>query len=277
VDNADHVDLQQPWFELLRDVRDTAGLSRRQVAGRAALSEETIRAYELGRRHPSNASLHSLLDALAADPVRRNAILEGAGFAPSDEWVGRQAPRPDHSLAEALADIETYTWPAHVNSEFFEVLGANRVMQRLWGVDLSAMPSAVERNMMMGLSTPRWADHVVNWDEAMGMVASMLKGGYGDDVVGADGPNPYFSAVIDHFLTGDPGYVGRFLRIWADAEPAVHKWRFAFPVTWRVDGLPDMHFRVSVNPANFADYMTFSEWIPLDAPTWQALSLLTEL
>jgi hypothetical protein len=147
-------------------------------------------------------------------------------------------------------------------------------MQQLWGVDLSAMPSAVERNMMMGLSDPRWADHVVNWDQAMGMVASMLKGGYGEDVVGSDGTNPYLQAVIERFLEGDAGYVGRFLRIWAEAEPAVHKWRFSFPITWRVDGLPEMRFKVSVNPANFTDYMTFSEWLPLDAATWTALAQL---
>ena len=274
--DAEHVPLQRPWFELLRDVRDTAGVSRREAGARAGLSEESVRAYELGRRHPSHDSLRALLDALAADPLRRNAILQGAGFAPSEEWVGRQADRPDHSLSEALAEIRTYPWPAHVNSEFFEVLGANAVMERLWGVDLSAMPSAVERNMMIGLSTPRWADHVVNWDQAMGMVASMLKGGYGDDVVSPDGANPYFAAVIERFLTGDPGYVGRFLRIWADATPAVHKWRFGFPLTWRVDGLPDMHFRVSVNPVNFSDYMTISEWLPLDAQTWTALDALSD-
>jgi hypothetical protein len=35
-----------------------------------------------------------------------------------------------------------------------------------------------------------------------------------------------------------------------------------------------MRFLVVVSPANLHDYMTFNEWVPVDAATWHALTLL---
>ncbi len=256
---------------LLREVREAARLSRRDLAARAAVSEESIRSYESGRRTPSRSALVQLLDRLSVDPMRRGEIIEAFGYSEDAVMVGTQADSPFHSLDEALVDIATLPWPAHVNTEFFEVVGANAAMQRLWQVDLGTLGRAVERNMMIGLCTPRWADRIENWDEAMRLCAAILKGGYGDQIVGPDGPNPYFEAVINRFLQGDPGYVQRFLAIWADVTPHVNKWRFAFPITWCTADGARLRFRVSVNPVNLDRYMTISEWLPLDAETWQSL------
>lgn len=259
------------WFDLLRAARTETGLSRRATAARVALSAETIRSYEEGRRRPSRTSLHALLDGLDVDPMRRAQIIEAVGFTLSSPFVGRQAPAPDYTLREAAADIATYPWPAHVNTEVFEVVAVNRSLEVLWGVDLSAIPSAVERNMLIALTEPQWADHIVNWDEAMRLVAAMLRGGYGDDLVGPASTHPYVSAVVERLLTGATPYVQRFVSIWATSEPTVQKWRFAFPIVWRLDSGDEMRFRVSVNPASIERYMTITEWIPVDAPTWQLL------
>ncbi|WP_159083672.1 helix-turn-helix domain-containing protein [Nocardioides terrigena] len=258
---------EPPWFELLRTARTEAGLSRRATAERVALSVETIRSYEDGRRRPSRSSLHALLDGLDVDPMRRAQIIEAVGFAVPSSFVGRQAQAPDYTVHEAAADIATYPWPAHVNTEVFEVVAVNQPMEALWGVDLAAIPSAVERNMLIALTEPRWADHIVNWDEAMRLVAAMLRGGYGDDLTA----HPYVGAVVERLLTGATPYVQRFVSIWATTEPAVQKWRFSFPITWRLDSGDELRFRVSVNPASMERYITISEWIPVDAATWTLL------
>jgi transcriptional regulator with XRE-family HTH domain len=262
-----------PWGDQLRAAREAVGLSRAALAERSGVSGESLRAYETGRRRPTRAGLTAVLDGLALDPATRNTILRDAGFSPDGTWIGQQADQPDHSLEEAVAVIERTAWPMHVNTETFQVLAANQAAQRVWGVDLAVeYPDPIDRNMLAILSTPRFADRILNWDEAMAMAAAMVKGGYGGTVVETAEANPYLSAVIERFLEGDPGYVQRFLRIWADTEPHVRKWRFSFPITWARDTGEPLRFEVLVSPANFSDYMTFSDWIPLDATTWQALN-----
>jgi hypothetical protein len=124
------------------------------------------------------------------------------------------------------------------------------------------------------LTTRRFGDPLVNWDAAVTMFASMVKGGYGAEAIHDDGPNSYLAAVTERLLSGDPRYVQRFLKIWNDATGEVRKWRFTYPVVWQRDDLPEMRFLVVVSPANLHDYMTFNDWVPVDAATWQALGLL---
>ncbi len=263
------------WTVLLRQSRQAAALSRDDVARRSGISAESLRAYETGRRRPSREMLNAVLDALAVDPARRNAILRGAGFIDDATWVGRQADNPEYSLDEAVAHMSEVPWPAHINSESFEVLAANDLIQALWGIDMVAeFPDPVDRNLAAVLTTPRFADCVVNWDDAARMFASMVKGGYGTEAIHDDGPNSYLAAVTERLLSGDPQYVQRFLRIWNDATGEVRKWRFTYPLVWQRGDLPEMRFLVVVSPANLHDYMTFNEWVPVDAATWHALTLL---
>jgi transcriptional regulator with XRE-family HTH domain len=271
------VPAESDWTLLLRQSRQAAALSRDDVARRCGVSAESLRAYETGRRRPSRDTLNAVLDALAVDPARRNAILRGAGFTDDATWVGRQADSPEYSFDEATALMREVPWPAHINSETFEVLAANDLIQAVWGIDMVAeFPDPVDRNMAAMLTTRRFGDPLVNWDAAVTMFASMVKGGYGAEAIHDDGPNSYLAAVTERLLSGDPSYVQRFLRIWNDATGEVRKWRFTYPVVWQRDDLPEMRFLVIVSPANLHDYMTFNDWVPVDAATWQALGLLAD-
>jgi transcriptional regulator with XRE-family HTH domain len=268
---------ESDWTLLLRQSRQAAALSRDDVARRCGVSAESLRAYETGRRRPSRDTLNAVLDALAVDPARRNAILRGAGFTDDATWVGRQADNPEYSFDEAVALMREVPWPSHLNSETFEVLAANDLIQAVWGIDMVAeFPDPVDRNMAAMLTTRRFGDPLVNWDAAVTMFASMVKGGYGTEAIHDDGPNSYLAAVTERLLSGDPRYVQRFLKIWNDATGEVRKWRFTYPVVWQRDDLPEMRFLVIVSPANLHDYMTFNDWVPVDAATWQALGLLAD-
>jgi transcriptional regulator with XRE-family HTH domain len=260
---------------LLRQSREAAALSRDDVARRSGVSAESLRGYETGRRRPSRDTLNAVLDALAVDPARRNAILRGAGFIDDATWVGRQADRPDYSFDEAAALMRSVPWPSHINSETFEVLAANDLMQAVWGADLvGEFPDPVDRNMAAVLTTRRFGDCLLNWDDAVAMFASMVKGGYGAAAINDDGPNTYLAAVTERLLSGDARYVQRFLSIWNDAVGEVRKWRFTYPVVWQRDELAVLRFLVVVSPANLRDYMTFNDWVPVDAATWTALESL---
>jgi transcriptional regulator with XRE-family HTH domain len=275
VDSGDPNSDDTDWKVLLRQSREAASLSRLEAARRSGLSPETLRAYETGRRHPSREALDGLLDSLAVDPARRNRILRGAGYRDDATWVGKQAEAPMYSLDEARRHIDTVAWPAHVNSEAFEVLAANSLMQRLWGSDIeSEFPDPVDRNLVGVLSTKRFGDCVVNWDEAVAIFASMVKGGYGEEALFDDRANPYLAAVTARLLAGEPHYVQRFLKVWAETTGSIYKWRFTYPVVWQRGDQPLMRFQVVVSPANLDDYMTFNDWIPVDAATWEALAAL---
>ena len=131
------------WYQHLRELRETEGLTQRELGERAGVSEASVRAYETGRRHPRGETLSALLRALGTEPIARIRILEGAGFAPQGGVVGEAPIGPDYSIEEASAEIHSYPWPAHLNNEMFEVLDANSLMQAVWGVDFAIERVAV--------------------------------------------------------------------------------------------------------------------------------------
>jgi len=79
------------WNTQLREARRSLGLSHEELAKRAGMSAASLRAYELGRRHPTREHLSSLLRAMKFDLRSRNEALISGGFAPS-RWRRRPAP-----------------------------------------------------------------------------------------------------------------------------------------------------------------------------------------
>lgn len=260
--------MDESWHQQLRSAREAADCTQRGLAERAAVSESSVRAYESGRRHPTREALSAILRALAVEPIRRNQILESAGYAPEAGVIGAAPTGPDYTLEEAVAEINTYPWPAHLNNEMFEVLAANPLMQAVWGVDLAnERHSALERSFVVAMSEPRFADHIKNWDELMLLISRMLKGSHSEEGIDESGPNPYLATVAQKFLMGDSRYVQRFLQIWISAPPLVQKRRFVAPMQWEHDELGPMKFMMVINPANMESYMTFIEWMPCDGET----------
>ena len=264
------------WRKRLKQARTKLGLSRRALAERVGISGETVRGYEQARRKPSRARLVAVLDALQFDRGWRNEILLDAGFAPDG-----LAQRPSNIGAwmftedEASSEIATYEWPAFVLTERAQVVAANPLVQRLWGVDMELeYPDPLERNLLAVASDPRFADRCLNWDEVIALLIGTFKT-YHRQPESIEEPTPYFAAALSRFLAGDPKYVARFAELWEAAPESVAvKIRWTYAVVWKIEGVGVMHFRGTASAANESDGLTFHDWIPLDAPTWHALSML---
>src|SRR5690606_4365543 len=199
------------WAEQLKELRLSLKLSRQALAALAGVSPQTIKAYELGLRSPSQANLTAILDALRADRYLRNDILIGAGFAPDG---GRLGPANDDymfTLEEAREAIMGRPWPAHVNNELMEVLAANELMQRVWDVDLDReYNTPVERHMLTVAATPRFADRILNGKEMVSVGIAVMKGHHRGPERTPEGTSQYFQAVIQRLFEGDPHYRAEF-------------------------------------------------------------------
>ncbi len=259
------------WRRQLRSARKMLGLNLRAVAARAGLSYETVRGYENGRRTPRRESFVLVLDAMGLGHVERRLLMASAGFAPEDR--GARSPGETwYSADEAVEETRRFRWPAFVLDEFARVVGANDAAQRLWGVDLRhEFLDPVARNLLSVASDPRFAERCVNWDEAIGAIVAVFKA---HDWAPAriESPPPYFGAVLERFLQGDPAYVARFAEIW-QAAPDVwqKKARWTYPVVWQQPGVGVMRFEAITTSASDVEGLAFNDWIPLDAATWDAL------
>ncbi len=260
------------WAALLRKARRDIGLSRPALAEGAGVSAQTVKAYELGFRRPSRALLASLLDVLEVDRRLRNEILVGAGFAPDGERLGPHNPDYMYTVDEARALIAGLPWPSHVTSELMEVVAANRVAQRLWGVDLEReLLGPVERNLATFATNPRFADRVTNWDALVAVAIGVLKGHHRGAVPLPETATAYFAAVIERVFDGNPRYVRRLLDLWDRVPPRTAKIRWFYDVHWADRVAGEMRFRVSVAVADEPGGLMFHDWIPVGAETWTRL------
>ncbi len=263
------------WSQSLRTLREKENLTREQLAVLASVAPATVKAYELGHRNPSRHLLIALLAALKADMYTRAAVLEGAGFAPDGLTPSERLPDDFFSYEEAVLEIDRSPFPSCLSNEVMEVIAANGLMQRVWEVDFAHdMRDPFERSMMSMLSFPSVAEHIENWDEAVGLAISIVKGHYGGEAAFTPA-NPYFAAAIDHFLKGDPHYVQRFLTLWGTTPARQRKLRFSYPVTWRHSRVGRLRFTVQANPADARGGIVFNDWIPLDGATWDGLAILS--
>lgn len=265
------------WGRQLQFARKELGLTREQFAARANISAAAVRAYETNRRNASRAQVEKLVAALEIDRGWGNRILVAAGFTP--DGLDRRPDDVDawwYTPEEAAAAIEQYEWPAFVLSERTEVLSANTLAQKLWGVDMRyEYLDPVERNLLSVATTPRFADHVANWDEALTTIVRGFKNYHHGGGEFLESPTPYFAAVLKRFLEGDPKYVGRLLSIWQNApDTSIAKIRWTYRVVWDDDEAGRLQFRSVVSPGNESDGISFNDWIPLDDASWRALEAI---
>jgi transcriptional regulator with XRE-family HTH domain len=263
------------WRKRLRHARKTLGLSQKTLATLAGLSYETVRGYENGHRRPRREHLADVLSALRLEHVERRRIIEDAGFAPDPRVDAALMARISHTIESATAECERHGWPAFVTNEFADVVGANTVVQRLWGIEMPGFGSGlVERNLLSVASDRRFADHLLNWEEAMTVILSVFKA-HDWAPENIEQPGPYLSAVLERFLAGDKRYVGRLIELWQQAPITwERKEHWSYPIIWKGSGTTFMRFDAIVTSASLVDGLTINDWIPLDAPTWRALGQL---
>ena len=266
--------MAKEWSRRLRDARESLGLSRSELAARASLSGETIRAYETGKRNATAPTLRAIIDALGLEQVERNQVLTAAGFAPEGPPLAPEVTAGYvFTVEEAALQIEEYAWPSMVINESMEIVAANQVAQRLWSIDLfREFPNPVDRNLLTVASDPRFGGKVVNWDEAVGTAIAVLKGHHRGAETEPEGTSAYFAEVIQRFSAGDPEFVGRFVRLWQDVQPRMPKVRWSYPLVWEEPEVGTLRFEIIVSSASEPDALAFNDWIPLDAATWAALS-----
>ena len=125
--------------------------------------------------------------------------------------------------------------------------------------------------MMSMLSWRRVAERIENWDEAIALVISIVKGNYGGEAAFTQ-RNPYFAAAFENFLQGDSQYVQRFLALWESTPPRRRKLRFAYPIRWRHSRAGTLNFLVQANPADQRGGLMFNDWVPMDGATWEAIA-----
>ena len=266
--------MEPDWRARIRQARLNEGFTQAQLSELAGLSPSTLRGYERGRRRPTREHLMKMLDVMKLERGGRNQILADAGFAPDGMRLRPQDPDLYYTIEEAEAEVGRYAWPAFVINEYAEVVVANGVAQRLWGVDLRReFTNPVERNLLSVASNPRFADKCVSWDETVGMIAAGWKGHHRGHEDIAD-PGPYLAAVLEHFLKGEAKYITRFLTLFDKVEPARGKIRWSYPIVWNEPGVGEMRFHCFASSANEEDGLSFQDWIPLDAETWSNLHAL---
>lgn len=263
------------WFDQLRILREKGGLSRTWLAQRSAVSVSSIKAYETGLRHPSRSSLSNLLDALSADAFTRQEILVAAGFAPDNRSPAERLADEWFRLEDASVEIAPLQHPACVTTELFEVVAANPVIQRVWEVDLHReLDGPFERGFLSMLSTPRFADRLLNWEEALSVAVAVVKGHYGGEAALEPSRHPYLAAAVQHLLNGSPEYVQKFLGLWMSVTGKKFRTRLSYPVVWNHSELGPLRFMAVTGPANRQPSLWFNDWVPMDAHTVTSIAHL---
>ena len=259
------------WFRMLAAARTRLKIEQTELAARAHVSLASLKAYEQGRRHPSQPYLTALLEAMKLPVMERNAIMSAVGYAPDGTDVVPYPMDYDFTGEAAQAEIDRAAWPAFVLNDASEVVFANKLMERVWDVDMRGEYADIaDRSLLSVASDPRFADRILNWDEAIGSLASVFKGHYrgGEDL---ENPSPAFRRIMNAFLAGDPKYIARFLKLWQEVPQAEMLLRWHYRIVWDVPGAGAIEFDCVVSHCNQEQAWTFNDWIPVDAASWGVL------
>jgi transcriptional regulator with XRE-family HTH domain len=260
------------WRASLASARRRLRISREQLAELAGVSPATVRGYEDGRRHPRQETLESILRALRLERTVANPIREGAGFAPVRSLFAHQPSYFFRPGPELDAEVERVSWPQFVSNDNFEFVAANAAAEAVWGVDFKAeraRRAPHEMNVLHVATEYGFPDVVENWDDVIQMVVrGFLEPALQDDV---NEPSPYLNKTIAPFFSDGREYVDRLLNAWETVErqPARVRWHYA--IRWRDPDEGRMRFHAMVSTASERDGLSFNDWIPLDAETWQVL------
>jgi len=262
------------WNERLRVARSALGLTRRALATQIGVPSDTLRRWEDGSRRPPESKLLALMAALKVPATDANAILEGAGYRPEPTlFPNWRFPNYFYSVRELQGAVEEVPWPEFVLDNNVQIVAANRAAQVIWGVDFQAeraRRTRAQMNLLGVASDDAFSNRLVNWDECIGVMASVFKG-QPRDPESLDTPSAYFNAVLAEFATGSPAFLSRFLKAFAETPAREPKCRWTFRVVWRDDEFGEMNFRGVVSTANERDGLAFNDWVPVDATTWTAL------
>lgn len=267
------------WRSLLRSERLRLGLTQVQLALRAGIAPDTLRKYERGGRTPTQASLRRILEALEVSHTTARAILLDLGFAPDDTLFPPDR-HPDYyfTVPELRTFVEEVPWPQFVANNLLEIVAANRAAQALWGVDLAvelARRSRVEVNFLAITAERRFSQRIVNWQEFMARLVSLLKA-IPQSATLFEEPGGLFAEVFTAFAQNDPTAIPRLFALWESTPARIAKVRWMYPVVWREPGFDDIRFIGVVTTASEPDALGFNDWFPADAASHATLEQVME-
>ena len=138
-------------MELLREARDRAGLSQRELADRAGTSQAMVARIEGGRQSPSMATLERLVRACGLE-----LRVEAAGGAPG----GVRSPEAPSEPATP-ANVRLLVWRAGGAAFAFPLEAVDRIAQlgtlhRLPGQDAGACVVIVDGEAVAAIDGARW-------------------------------------------------------------------------------------------------------------------------
>lgn len=251
------------WNKRLRAARRELGLGPGDLAERAGLSEASVRAYEMGRRHPTREHLSRILECLRLDRQSRNELFIAAGLAPDAIEL------PDGSMTrrETIRLIHDRPWPSFVLNEVMEIIGGNRIGLKLAGLTQKDLEDRVERSVLLIaariVAAPPTNDQMRDWGVvAKRAIARMKAAGVGT----LEHPDPYFAAILDRIARGGSALMREFAAQWestpARAQPSV-SWAFEAQWTLREGGNVRLH--CVATRVNTQDPIEIHDFIPADA------------
>lgn len=262
------------WQLALRSWRLRQGMTQAALAERTGLALSSIRAYEHGRRRPSQTALLSLVASLGIPREKANPILNAAGYATDLRGVLEKEFTP-HTLDELQTRADALAWPAFVSNGSFEVIYANLPARLVFGVDpRTSYLGFDQRNILAGISHESFASRIENWDEVVTFMCGLVKGDQEWASVDLAHPSPWLRRPLEHFLQGDPERIRRFAELWRAAEPIPNRVHHAYDVRWLSRG-QRMSFSCRMSLADVSTGIHWNEWIPTDAETWALVETLT--
>ncbi len=263
------------WRKALREARRSRGVSIAALAQRSGLSASAIKTYESGTRHPSQAALGSIIDALGISREDANRIRAGAGYAV--DWYTLLNERYTSDLDWLAQAVRQPVWPVFVSNQAIDLVCWNDAFEAVWDVDVEAeFADPAQRNFLAGASDPRFADCFENYDEVITFVIGLAKG---DPrfVQNPERPAPWLEGPLRRFLQGDAAYIRRFLDLWEKAPPLPHRTRHTYDVRWLYRRSRPMRFTGIVTVVDIWNELSWTDWIPADAETWAVIQELSSV
>jgi hypothetical protein len=200
-----------------------------------------------------------------ANPVRR-----ALGY--PEDWYAILHDRFRPEDVDWQAEVDACPWPAFVANQAIDVPFSNLPMARILRADPeSDLLVREERNLLSQVTNRRFVDLFANFDEVVTFMIGTVKGDPRWQQSLAN-PSPWMRSRFEMLSGGDPDYLARFLRLWNDAPPIPHRARHTYPVRMHHPNGALMRFRASATIADLWNELTWHDWIPEDAETWQLLA-----
>ncbi|MEP7216581.1 MAG: helix-turn-helix transcriptional regulator, partial [Anaerolineaceae bacterium] len=249
---------------VLREFRARAGQTQQQLAEHSGLSVSAIQSYEIGRRQPDSAAVERLKKPLG---------LENGDYARLRGSAGLSAPQTGLTAAWLKArgapntvweEVQGCDWISMVMNERKEIVAWNRLANRVGELDLATL-SQFQRSILRMAATEHFDRHLLNWEELIGRLISMIKGEGSD--ISAGPPAQYIQSVIESVAAEDPRFLTRIfdlyatVPIWPDAARNVH------PIRWRLDDGTELAFHGAFGDWSNYDGLWSFDWHAADATT----------